>query len=151
MRGSLTMSIALACLVGVLVAACAPEPARGPVTANPDVPAMKGTPWLWTGSTITGAESIPDPSKYTITLSTDGTFSAQVDCNQVSGTFTVTDYGDVNIKPGPSTRAQCPEPSLADIFLAGLSGATKYQMAADGLVLTGPDGSMTFSPTPPAS
>jgi heat shock protein HslJ len=150
MRGSFT-SIALLCLVGVVLTACAPEPARGPVTAPPDVPAMHGTPWLWTASDFDGAEVIPDPTKYTITLSTDGTFTARVDCNQVSGTFTVTDYGDVKITPGPSTRAACPEPSLADVFLEGLSSATKYEMAADGLVLTGPDGGMTFSPTPPAS
>lgn len=151
MRGSLTRSIALVYVVAVLVAACAPEPARGPVSADPNVPAMQGTPWLWTASTIAGAEVIPDPSKYTITLSTDGTFSAQVDCNQVSGQFTVTDYGHVHITPGPSTLAACPEPSLAGIFLAGLSGATQYEIAADGLVLTGPDGAMTFAPTPPPS
>lgn len=151
MRRSLMMSITLASIVGVLVAGCAQEPSRAPVSADPNLPAMQGTPWLWTASTIAGAEVIPDPAKYTITLSTDGTFSAKVDCNQVAGTFTVTDYGDVQIKPGPSTLAACPEPSLADIFLAGLSGATKYQMAADGLVLTGPNGAMTFSPTPPSS
>jgi heat shock protein HslJ len=112
---------------------------------------MQGTPWLWTASTIAGAEQIPDPSKYTITLSTDGTFTAQVDCNQVSGTFVISDYGHVKITPGPSTRAACPEPSLADVFLAGLSGTTTYEIAADGLTLTGPDGAMTFSPTPPST
>ena len=143
-------SVALACVAGVMAAACVAQPPTGAVSVDPNLPAIHGTPWLWTDSSIEGAEVIPDPTKYTITFDSDGTFSATVDCNQVSGTFTETEANGITITPGPSTMAACPEPSLADIFLAGLSGATRSQIAADRLVLTGPDGIMEFAPTPPS-
>lgn len=112
---------------------------------------MQGTQWFWTSSTIAGADVIPDPTKYNITFASDGTFSATVDCNQVSGQFTITQTGEVDITPGPSTRAACPEPSLADVFLAGLTATTQAEIAANRLVLTSPNGAMTFAPTPTAS
>jgi heat shock protein HslJ len=112
---------------------------------------MQGTQWFWTSSTIAGADVIPDPTKYNITFASDGTFSATVDCNQVSGQFTITQTGEVDITPGPSTRAACPEPSLADVFLAGLTATTQAEIAANTLVLTSPNGAMTFAPTPTAS
>jgi heat shock protein HslJ len=144
-------SIVLMCLVGAAAVACQAQPPSGNVSIDPNVPAMQGTQWFWTSSTIAGAEVIPNPTKYNITFATDGTFSATVDCNQVSGQFTITQSGEVDITPGPSTLAACPEPSLANVFLAGLSGATQAQIAANRLVLTGPTGAMTFAPTPTAS
>ncbi len=146
----LIRSIAMACVAGLVAVACVAQPPTAPVSLDPNAPAIHGTPWLWTNSSIAGAEVIADPTKYTITFTSDGTFTAQVDCNQVSGTFTETEANGITITPGPSTLAACPEPSMADIFLAGLSGATKYQIAADRLVLTGPDGDMEFAPTPPS-
>lgn len=146
MSHSLIRSIVVMCLAGVVAAACVAQPPSGAVSLDPELPTMQGTPWLWTSSTITGAETIPDPTKYTITFASDGTFSAQVDCNQVSGTFTMSETNEVTITPGPSTLAACPEPSLADIFLAGLAGTTRAQIAADRLELEGPDGVMLFAP-----
>jgi heat shock protein HslJ len=143
--------IAIVWVVGAMVVACVAQPPTAPVSLDPNAPAIHGTPWLWTNSSIAGAEVIADPTKYTLTFASDGTFSAQVDCNQVSGTFTETEANGITITPGPSTMAACPEPSLADIYLAGLSSATRVQIAADRLVLTGPDGEMEFAPTPSPS
>jgi heat shock protein HslJ len=150
MYRSLIRSIATACIAGVLAVACVAQPPSGDVSVDPNLPAMQGTPWLWTSSTIADANVIPDPTKYAITFATDGTFSAQVDCNRLAGQFTYSESGDIDITPGPTTLAACPEPSLADVFVAGLSGATQYEIAANRLVLTGPAGAMTFAPTPPA-
>src|SRR5262245_2736857 len=101
MYRSLIRSVALLCVAGLLAAGCQVQPPSGAVSIDPNLPAMHGTPWLWTSST--GIETIPDPSKYTITFSTDGTFDAQVDCNRVAGQFTVTETNEVEITPGPST------------------------------------------------
>jgi heat shock protein HslJ len=147
MNRSLIRSMVMVCVAGVMATACVAQPSSGPVSMDPNAPAIHGTPWLWTTSSLAGAETIADPTKYTITFASDGTFSAKVDCNQVSGSFTETESNGVTITPGPSTLAACPEPSLADVFLAGLSGATEYQIAADRLVLTGPQGEMVFAPT----
>jgi heat shock protein HslJ len=150
MYRSLIRSLVVACVAGVFATACQVQPPSGNVSIDPNVPAMHGTPWLWTSSTITGAETIPDPTKYSITFATDGTFSAQVDCNQMSGQFTVTQTNEIDITPGPSTLAACPDPSLDDIFLAGLSAADHVQIAANRLELSGPNGAMVFAPTPPS-
>jgi heat shock protein HslJ len=150
MNRSLIRSIAMSSVLGVMVAACAAQPPTAPVSLDPNAPAIHGTPWFWTNSSIAGAEDIADPTKYTLTFASDGTFSAQADCNQVSGTFTETEANGITITPGPSTMAACPEGSLADIYIAGLSEATRAQIAADRLVLTGPNGDMEFAPTPPA-
>jgi heat shock protein HslJ len=150
MYRTLIRSFAVVCLAGALAGACVAQPPSGNVSIDPNLPAMHGTPWLWTSSTIAEAKVIPDPTKYTITFATDGTFASQVDCNRVAGQFTYSETGEIDITPGASTMAACPEPSLATVFLAGLDGATQYEIAANRLVLTGPTGAMTFAPTPPA-
>lgn len=111
---------------------------------------LTGQPWLW-GSFATsapGSESVvPSPERYTIQFNDDGTFAAKVDCNQVAGTYTTGDDGAMTIVPGPSTMAACPEDSLADAFLQGLSTTTSYVIADNQLDLTKADeGTMTFDP-----
>lgn len=146
MRIPLIRSIVAVWLVGLVVGACVAAPPASPTaSAGAGVPAMQGKPWQWTSSTIAGASVITDPTKYSITFASDGTFAAQVDCNQVAGTYTATDQGGATITPGPATLAACPEGSLADVFLAGLAGTTSYQLSAGQLVLTAPNGTMTFS------
>jgi heat shock protein HslJ len=144
-RIALIRSTVALSLVGLLVGACAAPAASPSVSPGASVPAMQGKPWLWTSSTIAEAPVITDPTKYTITFATDGTFEAKVDCNQVAGTYTATDSGAATITPGPATLAACPEGSLADVFLAGLTGVTSYEMSAGQLVLTAPNGTMTFN------
>jgi heat shock protein HslJ len=117
MNGDLIRSIGVACVTALPLAACQAQPPSGPVSFDPNVPAMQGTQWFWTSSTIAGADVIPDPKKYNITFASDGTFSATVDCNQVSCQFTI----------------------------------TPTEIAANRLVLTSPNGAMTFAPTPTAS
>jgi heat shock protein HslJ len=117
------------------IAACGGSASGGTIT---------GTTWQWTGQTIGEPAEIPDPSLYTLTFAEDGTFAAKVDCNQAAGAFTTTAEGGITISPGPMTMAACPEGSLSDAYIAGLGGATSYELAGDQLVLTTATGTMTF-------
>lgn len=114
--------------------------------ATGDGAALTGKLWQWTASTISEPATIPDPSRYTITFADDGTYSAKVDCNQASGAFTTTEDGGITIQPGPSTLVGCPADSQADVFLAGLLGATSYTVTDTELVLTTATGTLTFAP-----
>ena len=92
----------------------------------------------------------PDQQQnYQIAFTEDGTFSAKADCNQVSGEYETEDAaassGPLTITPGPSTLAFCPEGSLGDLFVIGLSNTVSYEITADGLVLTlGNGGTLQF-------
>jgi heat shock protein HslJ len=94
---------------------------------------------------------VPDAqqSNYTITFAADATFSAKADCNTVSGTYTTASpaaaSGDLAIIPGGTTSAACPEGSLADLYVLGLSNAASYAIAGSQLTITLADqGTLTF-------
>jgi heat shock protein HslJ len=94
---------------------------------------------------------VPDAqqSNYTITFAADATFSAKADCNTVSGTYTAASpaaaSGDLAIVPGATTSAACPEGSLADLYVLGLSNAASYAIANSQLTITLADqGTLTF-------
>jgi heat shock protein HslJ len=86
-----------------------------------------------------------DQANYTIEFKTDGTFSAKVDCNQASGQYTTTSTGGMTITPGPMTLAACPEGSMGDQYIAGLSNAASYAIANSQLTITLKDeGTLVF-------
>jgi heat shock protein HslJ len=118
-------------------------------------PTLTGQAWQW-GSASTdapGSETvIPNPERYTIQFAADGSFSATVDCNQVSGTYTTGDGGAMTITPGPSTMAACPADSMADLYLQGLQTTTSYTIADGQLSLSKADGgTMTLDPVSPTA
>ncbi len=88
---------------------------------------LVGPVWQWQGSLYNNdTESTPaDPSQYTLQFSDDGTVSAKVDCNNVSGAYTVDD-SSITIETGPTTLALCAEDSLDQQFLKDLAGAAIY-------------------------
>ncbi len=110
---------------------------------------LTGKTWQWTASTtkVPASQSVvPDPENYTIDFKSDGTFSAKVDCNQLSGTYTATSSGGLTIEPGPMTMALCPDGSLDSLYVFGLSNAQSYAIANDQLTLTlAEEATMTFS------
>jgi multidrug efflux pump subunit AcrB len=83
------------------------------------------------------------PEGYTIEFG-EGTFDAQVDCNRASGTYTSSNEGLLTITPGPSTVAACPEGSLGSDYLVALQSTTSQPVTDGRLVLTTPDGTLTF-------
>lgn len=99
---------------------------------------VQGTSWEWVSmkENVPPAQSVvPNPSSYTITFNDDGTFTSQVDCNQVSGSYTASN-GQISIAPGPSTMAECGPESLYNIFLANLATVDGYSLQGNNLSLT---------------
>jgi len=96
-----------------------------------------------------GVVPVADRNKYTIAFAADGTFDSTADCNNVRGTYTATSSGGLTITPGPSTIVACPDGSLSDLFVLGLSNAASYRVASGTLTITLNDGgSMAFEPRP---
>lgn len=112
-------------------------------------PQPTGVVWQWQQTLMNNDDQFtPDnPASYTLQFNTDGTFTAQADCNQVSGSYTL-DGSQLTIAPGPSTMAACPEGSLGDQFVKNLGEANRFLFDGDDLIISlmFDSGSMRFSP-----
>ena len=139
----LRIFFALAIATTAIVAACS-NSASG----------LTGKTWQLTAITekvpaFQGVVPDPEQANYTIEFLADGTFTAKADCNNVSGTYTTADpsapSGDIQIVPGPSTAAACPDGSLGDLFVLGLGNAASYAITDGGLTITlANQGTLTF-------
>ena len=110
---------------------------------------LTGVVWQWQTTLMNNDDQFtPDnPANYTLQFNADGTFTAQADCNQVSGSYTL-ENSQLSIVPGPSTMAACPEGSLGDQFVKNLGEANRFLFEGDDLIISlmFDSGSMRFSP-----
>jgi heat shock protein HslJ len=94
------------------------------------------------GETVT----IPEGSSYTLTFVDGENLSIVADCNTVMASYTTGDENAIEITLGASTRAACPEGSLADDFLAVLEAATSARVIKNegqiAVSFTADDGSL---------
>ena len=147
-------AIAIVFCLGALLAACAtPEPTATPVPkvdvpagwpTDANVPALHKT-WQWQKRIIldSGAEEqIDDPTKYTLTLNADGTYTFQADCNQGSGAYVADDTGAIRMEAGPVTLAECGEGSRSQDVMNMMYAVQDYRLEDNGatLVLVWPAG-----------
>lgn len=76
---------------------------------------------------------------YTLQFRADGTFTAQADCNTVSGTYTPVNpseaSGDLALEPGPATLGACEEGSYGDLYLTAISNAAGFRITGEQLGL----------------
>ena len=89
-----------------------------------------------------------DSKNYTVQFQEDGTLSVKADCNQKGGTYSAsTKERRVSIEITHSTMAACPEGSLEDEFVRGLTAAALYFIKDDNLYmdLKYDSGTMRFS------
>jgi heat shock protein HslJ len=90
---------------------------------------ITGTAWHWLRTQYNDdTNAAPaDPENYTVQFKEDGTLNVKADCNQKGGAycFSATDKR-LSIELTLSTMAFCPEGSLEDEFVRGLSAATIY-------------------------
>jgi heat shock protein HslJ len=126
------LSLRLACLSIVLIAAtaCVPVPTPIPAAATPSN-AITDIVWQWTSVTArpTGETAIvPYPQNYTFIFRDDGALSGQADCNNFTGTYSQTNGFVITL--GAMTMAACGEGSLDQQYLQLLSS----------VVAGGPDG-----------
>ena len=83
--------------------------------------------------------------RYAIEFMNDGTATITADCNQVTATYTTTPGGGLEIVPGASTMAMCPDDSLAQPFVGALSLASSYNVHGNTLTMyLGNEGHLDF-------
>jgi len=87
-----------------------------------------------------GVVPVAQQANYTVTFNTDLSLNVKADCNSVGGTYVTTSSGGLTITLGASTKVACPEGSLADQYLAGLSSASSYTIVSNELTIVIPDG-----------
>ena len=127
----------LALLVGL--AGCGSETLTGPS-------ALEGG--IWKLQTLQQGSSavvpIAQPDRYTIEFRPDGTLAVKADCNNCSGTYTLS---GATLTVGANmacTLVACPAASLDSAFLAVLSGAQTHGVKDDVLTITSTAGEMTL-------
>lgn len=112
---------------------------------------LTGKTWQLTAITekvpaFQGVIPSADQPNYTIAFNEDGTATIQADCNSVTGSYTTASDGALTITLGASTMMACPEGSMADQYLAGLSATKSYTVDGDQLTLTLADeGTLEFT------
>lgn len=88
-----------------------------------------------------------EPKNYTVQFMADGTIAVKADCNQKGGTYSVSVQDRrISIKITTSTMAACPEGSLEDEFVRGLTASSQYFIRDGDLYidLKYDTGTMTF-------
>ena len=97
-----------------------------------------GPVWQWTQILYNDDRKVvpANPENYTVQFQEDGTLNVKADCNQKGGTY-ANPRGErsISIKISHSTMASCPEGSLEDEFVKGLSAATIYFIRNNELYL----------------
>jgi heat shock protein HslJ len=87
------------------------------------------TVWQWLQTLYNDDRMVKpaDPENYTVQFREDNTLSVKADCNQKGGTYTfLPEEKRLAIEITHSTMAACPEGSLEDEFVRGLSGSAVY-------------------------
>jgi heat shock protein HslJ len=132
--------------------AAAPDPAITPAPAGAvDPTAVVGPTWRLVAITekVPAFQGVVPPAEqanYTIAFADDGTFSAQLDCNQLAGSYTAGADGSMSIIPGPMTLALCPDGSLSDLYLAALGNVVGWTVDGGTMNLTLADeGTLEFA------
>lgn len=94
--------------------------------------------WHWsalTGDDAGNLSTAPDPQRYTIQFSKDGTYGIRADCNSGGGEYALA--GDkLTIEPGFTTLVYCGPESLDTRYLSLLQAVTGFSVADEKLVLS---------------
>lgn len=111
---------------------------------------VTGPVWKWMQTLYNDDRKVmpADPQNFTVQFREDGTLTVKADCNQKGGTYSVTDEDNrISIVITHSTMAVCPEGSLEDEVVRGLSAASIYFVKDGGLYidLQFDSGTMMFS------
>ncbi len=139
---TLRMTILLASL---LLTGCAtlPPPPIAPTagsvgaSAVSDASALFDVEWQLTEIRQTGGQllMVDNPTDYTIAFGTDGSFGGQLQCNRMSGSYTL-DGGKLAFGPIASTMAFCPDDGISAVYNQALSSVQSYQIV-DGRLIVG--------------
>jgi len=113
-----------------------------------DTTGLIGSVWKWVEFMEVGQPQliIDKPESYTIEFLPDELVMLKADCNDASGTYSVSN-GEIEIEVTMMTSAACPEGSLADGFLRLLGDVVSYEVEDEFLYLYNANqtGRMVFS------
>ena len=105
-----------------------------------------GNTWEWV-ETVTPVErfAADDPERYSITLSSDGSVSAQFDCNGGQGTYAIDEHR-IEFGVFAATRMACPDDTQDFVFESQLGEVSTYFIQDGQLFLELPfdSGTMRF-------
>ena len=90
---------------------------------------LSGPVWQWMQTLYSDDRKVvpENPENYTVQFQQDGTVSVKADCNQKGGAYSISPgEKTISIEITHSTMAFCPEGSLEDEFVKGLSAAAIY-------------------------
>ncbi|MBX3056863.1 MAG: META domain-containing protein [Anaerolineae bacterium] len=108
------------------------------LTHVPDVSLINIT-WHWVRRDPNGNDIaeivVPNPENYTLLFNEDGTFNAQVDCNQMNGRYATEAAGRIFMEAGAMTMAMCPEGSFSNDMLQMFGPAQDYRFEENGNTL----------------
>ena len=109
--------------------------------------ALVGVLWQWTGTQFEDGTGlgIKAPQRYTVEFASGGALAILADCNQGSGTYTLS--GDnIQIELGAFTLMACGSNSMDQIFLAQLAAAQNFVVTIGELSikLSNSGGTMNF-------
>jgi heat shock protein HslJ len=88
-----------------------------------------GPVWQWTQTLFNDDRKVvpENPENYTVQFKEEGAISVKADCNAKGGTYSIPrGEKSISIEITRSTMAFCPEGSLEDEFVKGLSAAAIY-------------------------
>jgi len=77
---------------------------------------------------------IPEPQRFTIRFTAEGTAAIRADCNDVLGNYTV-QGSSMTITLGPATLAFCGEDSGDQLYMAALGQVSSYALSEFGMQL----------------
>jgi len=103
--------------------------AQGDERATDSELKITGAVWQWVQTLYNDdRKAVPaDPTNYTVQFQEDGTLNVKADCNQKGGTYSASaEERRLSIEITHSTMAACPEGSLEDEFVRGLTAAAIY-------------------------
>ena len=116
----------------------APASPLDSMTHTPD-PALANITWQWIRRDPNGAQieavTVPNPENYTLIFNDDGSFNAQLDCNNSNGRYATDNPGSIFMELGPTTAAFCGESSLDSQMTMMFGPAQSYSFEEDGNVL----------------
>jgi heat shock protein HslJ len=104
-------------------------PTEGEKPEKKDRHEITGAVWQWLQTLYNDDRMVvpADPENYTVQFREDSTLSVQADCNLKGGTYSfLPEKKRLAIEITHSTMAACPEGSLEDEFVRGLSGSAVY-------------------------
>ena len=106
-------------------------------------PMLVNVTWEWISREPNGNDvdeiTVDMPENYTLFFNEDGTFAAQVDCNNVLGSYATSnvedEYRSIFMEAGASTMAFCGEDSLDQAMAQMFGPAQNYVFENDGNML----------------